>query len=657
MPTPKTAPYGSWRSPITSDLIVAQSVALAEVRCDGGSIYWLEGRPQEQGRVVIVRADGGGVRADGGGGNATDLTPKPYSARTRVHEYGGGAWTVSDGIIYFSNFSDGRLYRQSEAAPQPQPLTPASPTPEPQWRFADGVIDHRRRCWIGVREDHTVPGEPVNAIVVIDLGQGEPEPGRVLVGGHDFFASPRLSPDGRRLLWLAWDHPNMPWNGTTLYVAELDPAGHLSVPQALAGGPAESIFQPEWSPDGSAIFFVSDRSNWWNLYAFDLNARTCEPLAPMAAEFGVPQWNLGMSTFACTGNDRIVCTYSTAGLGRLAVLALKSKTLQPLELPFTEFGSVRADGDRVVFRAGAPDHPVSIVALDLTAGRHRVLRKATAILEQGEPRIGDWLTTVQPVEFPTADGATAFGLFYPPRNPCFVGRADEKPPLLVKCHGGPTSAASSALNLTTQFWTSRGIAVLDVNYGGSTGFGRAYRERLLGNWGIVDVDDCVNGAKFLVAQGRVDARRIVISGGSAGGYTTLAALVFRDFFQGGASYYGISDAAALARDTHKFESRYLDWLIGPYPQEERLYRERSPLYHADRLSKPVIFFQGEEDRVVPPSQSEAMVEALRRKGSPVGYFLFAGEQHGFRKAANIQRCLDAELTFYAIEVFKIGLTF
>jgi dipeptidyl aminopeptidase/acylaminoacyl peptidase len=647
--SPKPAPYGSWPSPITSDLIVAQSIGLSEVRFDGGSIYWLEGRPQEQGRLVVVRADWDG-------GNPTDVTPKPYSARTRVHEYGGGAWAVSGGIVYFSNFNDGRLYRQSGAA-APEPLTPAPTAREPQWRFADGVIDHRRRRWLGVREDHTAAGEPVNAIVAIDLGRTEPEPGRVLAGGHDFFASPRLSPDGSRLMWLAWDHPNMPWNGTTLYLAALDQAGQVAESQVIAGGPAESIFQPEWSPDGSAIFFVSDRSNWWNLYAFDVTARTCEPLAPMASEFGGPQWNLGMSSYACAGRDRIVCAYSTAGLGRLGLLDLKSKTLQPLELPFTEFGSVRADGDRVAFRAGAPDHPGSIVGLDLTSGRHRIMRKATEVLDREEPRIADWLTTVQPVEFPTSGGVTAFGLFYPPRNPGFVGSPGEKPPLLVKCHGGPTGAASSALNLTTQFWTSRGIAVLDVNYGGSTGFGRAYRERLHGNWGIVDVDDCVNGAKFLVAQGWVDAQRIVISGGSAGGYTTLAALVFRDFFQGGASYYGISDVAALARDTHKFESRYLDGLIGPYPQEEQLYRERSPLFHADRLSKPVIFFQGDEDLVVPPSQSEAMVEALRRNGNPVGYFLFTGEQHGFRKAANIQRCLDAELSFYAIEVFKIGLTF
>jgi dipeptidyl aminopeptidase/acylaminoacyl peptidase len=650
MSIPKTAPYGSWKSPITSDLIVTQSVALSEVRFDAENIYWLEGRPQEQGRFVIVRADPLG-------GNATDVTPRPYSARTRVHEYGGGSWTVAGGVIYFSNFSDGRLFRQSEGASHPEPMTPKPPARERQWRYADGVIDRGRQRWIGVREDHTVEGEPVNTIVAVDLGQAGSEPGRVLVSGHDFFASPRLSPDGQRLIWLAWDHPNMPWNGTTLFLAELDNEGRVLQPQIVAGGAAESIFQPEWSVDGSGIFFVSDRSNWWNLYRFDLAARTSEPLAPLSAEFGVPQWSLGVSTYACAGRDRIVCTYSSGGLGRLAVLDLKSRTLQTLETPFTEFGSVRADGDRIVCRAGAPDHPVSIIALDLISGQHRILKKSTTIVDQSEPRVANWLTAARSVEFPTTGGNTAYGLFYPPRNPHFVGRPGEKPPLLVKCHGGPTSSASSALNLTTQFWTSRGIAVLDVNYGGSTGFGRAYRERLRGNWGVVDVDDSINGAKFLVTQGMVDKKRIVISGGSAGGYTTLAALVFRDFFHGGASYYGISDLAELARDTHKFESRYLDWLIGPYPQQEERYRERSPLHHVDRLSKPVIFFQGDEDKVVPPSQSEAMVEALRRKGSPVGYFLFSGEQHGFRKAANIQRCLDAELSFFAIEVFKIGLTF
>ena len=643
----KTAPYGSWKSPITSDLIVAQSISLSDVRLDGGNIYWLEGRPQEQGRSVVVRAAEGAA--------PTDMIPAPFNARTRVHEYGGGSWTVWDGAVIFSNFADGRLYRLAPDASVPQPLTPEPPARDRQWRFADGVIDHRRNRWIGVREDHTAGGEPVNTIVAVDLGGGAA--GHVLASGHDFYASPRLSRDGNWLAWLAWDHPNMPWNGTLLYLAAIGPDGAPGDPQLIAGGATESIFQPEWSPDGARLAFVSDRSGWWNLYGFELATRTIRALAPMAAEFGAPQWVFGMATYAFAAPDRIVCTYTQAGLGRLAVLDLSRGALRALDTPFTEFGSVRADGDRVVFRAGAPDHPASIVMLDLGSGRHTVLKQGTGILDRADLHLADYLTKAESVEFPTTDGETAFGLFYPPHNPDYAGPAGERPPLLVKCHGGPTSAASSTLNMGIQFWTSRGIAVLDVNYRGSTGFGRAYRDRLRLAWGLADVDDCVHGASFLAERGRVDGKRCVISGGSAGGYTTLAALTFRDFFQGGASYYGVSDATALARDTHKFESRYLDWLIGPYPQEEARYRERSPLYHADRLSKPVIFFQGDEDAVVPPNQTEAMVEALRRKGNPVGYFLFAGEQHGFRKSANIQRCLDAELAFYPIEVFRTGLTF
>ena len=649
MLTQKTAAYGSWKSPITADL-VAQSITLSEARFDGEDVYWLEGRPQESGRLVVVRASS----VDG---HATDVTPKPCNARTRVHEYGGASWTVADGNVYFSNFADGRLYRQIDTSSHPIPLTPAPAAPERQWRFADGIIDCARQRWIGVREDHTVDGEPVNTIVAVDLHQPEREPGRVLVGGHDFFASPRLSPDGRWLLWLTWDHPNMPWNGTTLWLSELDGHGNLTEPLIIGGSASESVFQPEWSPDGMALFFVSDRSGWWNLYRFDLGLRTSEPLAPMAAEFGVPPWKLGATTYACAGTDRIVCAYSKAGLGQLAVLDLKGKVLRPFETPFTEFSSVQVSGDRAVCRAGASNHPASIIMLDLTSGVHHVLKKETDLLDRPGSRITDYLSTVRPVEFPTTDGNSAYGLFYPPHNPDYVGLPDELPPLLVKCHGGPTTSASSVLELTTQFWTSRGVAVLDVNYGGSTGFGRDFRNRLHLNWGIIDVEDCINGAKFLVAERLVDHNRIVIRGGSAGGYTTLAALTFRDFFQGGASYYGISDLAVLARETHKFESRYLDWLIGPYPQAEERYRERSPLYHVDQLSKPIIFFQGSEDPIVPPNQAKALVEALRRKGKPVGYFLFTGEQHGFRKAANIQRSLDAELEFYAIEVFKVGLTF
>jgi len=648
---PKTAPYGSWKSPITSDLIVAQAVSLSEVRLERDCIYWLEGRPQEQGRNVVVRASFEGT-------GAIELTPKPFSARTRVHEYGGGAWTVSEGTLYFSNFTDGRLYRLTDPASVPEPLTPPPAQPDRQWRYADGIIDRHRNRWIGVREDHTLGGEqPVNTIVAVDLAQKEKGPGRILVEGHDFFSSPRLSPDGDRLAWLAWDHPNMPWNGTTLYVATVGEDGAFTgAAEVVAGGPTESIFQPEWSPDG-AIIFVSDRSGWWNLYRLDLAAHTSRPLAPMAVEFGQPQWVFGLSTNAFTGSGRIVCTYSEAGLGHLAVIEVASGVLRRLDLPFTQFASLRVQGDLAVFIGGSPSLPASLVSLDLESGKYRVLKKGTDILDRADLRIADYLSSVEAIEFPTTGGNTAHGLYYPPHNPDYAGAPDERAPLLVKCHGGPTAAASSTLSLGIQYWTSRGIAVLEVNHGGSTGYGRAYRDRLHHSWGVVDVDDCINGAKFLIEKGLADARRTAISGGSAGGYTTLAALVFHDFFQGGASYYGVSDIAALARHTHKFESRYLDWLIGPYPEAAALYRERSPLFYAERLSKPIIFFQGEEDPVVPPNQTEAMVEALRRSGKPVGYFLFSGEQHGFRSADNIKRSLDAELYFYAIEVFRTGLTF
>jgi dipeptidyl aminopeptidase/acylaminoacyl peptidase len=647
---PKTAPYGSWKSPITSDLIVSQSIGLSEARFDGDTVYWLEARPQEQGRNVVVRA--------GGDGKASDIVPPPFSARTRVHEYGGGAWSGARGVLYVSNFADGRLYRIGADDREPTPLTPAAAAPGRQWRFADGSIDQKRQRWIGIREDHTAVGQPVNAIVAVDLAQPGTTPGEILAEGHDFFASPRLSPDGRHLAWLAWDHPNMPWNGTTLYVAELGDDGTIiGTPRAVAGGPAESIFQPEWSPDGGELCFVSDRSGWWNLYCLKLASGEVRSIAPMAAEFGHPQWVFGMATYAFAGSSRIVCSFVEAGLGRLAVIDLATGVLRRLETPFTQFASVRANGDQALFIAGAPSHPSSVVLLDLDSGEYRILKKSTEILDRADINIATYLTAVEPIAFPTTGGSSAFALFYPPRNPDYAAPHGDKPPLLVRCHGGPTSAASASLNLGIQYWTSRGIAVLDVNYRGSTGFGRAYRDALQRSWGVADVDDCINGANFLAERGLVDKDRMVITGGSAGGYTTLAALVFHDAFRGGASYYGVSDITALARDTHKFESRYLDWLIGPYPQEEALYRERSPLYHAERLSRPVIFFQGDEDAVVPPNQTEAMVEALRRRGIPVGYLLFAGEQHGFREASNIQRALDAELYFYAVEVFKVGLVF
>jgi dipeptidyl aminopeptidase/acylaminoacyl peptidase len=631
-----TAPYGFWKSPITSDLIVAQSIGLSEIRLDHGDAYWLESRPHEAGRSVVVSHSSG-----------KDLIPPPINVRTKVHEYGGGAWTVADGALYYSDYADQRLYLLDRGRIEPRPLTPEGP-----FRYADGVIDRGRNVWVGVREDHTVSGhEPANTIVRVD-SRGT----RVLLSGHDFYSSPRLSPDCQWLAWLAWDHPRMPWVGTTLYAVRLDDDGiPTGSPIAIAGGERESVFQPEWAPDGSALFFISDRTGWWNLYRYALGTRQADPIAPMAAEFGQPQWVFGMSTYAFADARRLVCCYTRNGLGRLAVIDLSSGQLTALDLPYTDFSSVRGEGDRVVFRAGSAITPASFMQLDLSTGKTETLKRSTAVAD--DPGVARYFTQVEAIEFPTEENRAAFGLYYPAFNPDYQASPGEKPPLLVKCHGGPTSSASSTLDLRIQYWTSRGIAVLDVNYGGSSGFGREYRERLDGCWGIVDVDDCVNGARYLAERGLVDRLRSVITGGSAGGFTVLAALTFHDYFRGGASYYGVSDLAVLARDTHKFEARYLDSLVGPYPDQEDLYRERSPITHVDRLRVPVIFFQGDEDMVVPPNQTEMMVASLRRCGIPVGYLLYSGEQHGFRKAENIKRSLDAELYFYAGNVFQCGLAF
>ena len=635
----ETLPYGAWRSPITSELIVGEAIGLGDIIVDGADVYWIEGRPSEGGRNVVVR--------HGPAGTVEDVTPSPYSARTRVHEYGGGAVCVHGGLVFFSNFADQRLYRQAGGG-VPEPLTPEGGG----WRYADGVFDADRRRWIGVREAHGDGGRVDNTLVAIDLAA--PGPGELLAQGHDFYASPRLSPDGRRLAWLSWDHPNMPWVGTELWLAEIAADGALAAPRLVAGGAAESIFQPQWSPDG-VLYFVSDRTGWWNLYRCEPANGAVRPLCPRAAEFGQPQWVFGQSTYAFLSTDRLVCAYSEAGSGHLARLDVSSGALTPIvAAPYSEFGQIRIAAGRIICRAGAPIEPPAIVAIDPESGAAEVLRHAApAAAEDGLRR---YFSAPQHLEFPTA-GGLAHANYYPPTNPDHAAPSGGKPPLVVKCHGGPTASAAGVLSLGIQYWTSRGIAVLDVDYGGSTGYGRAYRERLKGQWGVVDVEDCLAAARYAIAKGLADGGRAVITGGSAGGYTVLAALVRGEVFKGGASHYGVSDVAALARDTHKFESRYLDWLIGPYPERADLYRERSPLTHADRLQLPVIFFQGADDRIVPPNQTELMVEALRRRGIPVGYLLFQGEQHGFRRADNIKRALDAELYFYANLIFRTRLSF
>ena len=628
----KIARYGSWKSPITSDLIVAATIGLSDISIDDGDIYWSEVRPTEGGRCVVVRC--------APDGSIADITPPPFNARTRVHEYGGGAFAVSNGDVFFSNFNDGRLFRQDRGS-QPRPLTP-----EADLRYADIFVDRARGLLYCVREDHTTPGtEPANEIVSIPI-DGDSSGGRIVVSGSDFYANPRLSPDGSRLSWISWNHPNMPWDGTELWVAHLDDDGAIVSRELIAGGIAESIFQPEWSPEG-VLHFVSDQTGWWNLYCH--RDGKAIPLCQMEAEFGAPLWVFGMSTYAFLSSQQLVCAYVDRGIWQLATLDHQKKRLAPLESRYSDIRYLRAMGDKAVICGGGPIDPVSIVKLDVVSGKSDVLRRATNVQVDG-----GYLSVPRAIEFPTEGGLTAHAFFYAPHNRDYDGPQGERPPLIVISHGGPTAASATTLSLSIQYWTSRGIGVLDVNYGGSTGYGRAYRERLNGKWGIVDVDDCINGARYLVSRSEADGDRLIIRGGSAGGYTTLAALTFRDVFKAGASYFGISDLEALELDTHKFEAKYSGSLVGPYPERRDLYRERSPIHYIDRLSCPIILFQGLEDRVVPPNQAEMMFDAVRKKGLPVAYVPFAGEQHGFRRAENIKRALDAELYFYS-RVFRFDL--
>ena len=635
---PTTAPYGSWRSPITPDLIVAGATSLGQVAWDGPDLYWVEMRPDEGGRMVVVRRSALG--------EIDDITPKPFSVRTRVHEYGGGAFLVDNGVVYFSDYADQRLYRQ-DPGNAPRPITPEAPL-----RYADGVIDRRLGRIICVREDHSGPGEPVNAIVAVDITGECPQ--QVLYSSSDFCSTPRLSPDGASLAWLTWDHPNMPWDGTELLVAAVDEQGRLGAQRLVAGGKNESIFQPGWSPAGE-LHFVSDRTGWWNLY----RRRGCEiqSLAERTAEFGKPQWTFDSATYGFLDEDRIACCYNTLGSWSLAVLNTGDGSMTALDsgdsgdAPYSEMGrgDLKAGAGRVAFVAGGPAEAMSLVIWEPSTDRTETVRRS----HLPDVDVG-YLSAPSPVEFPTGDGKTAHAFYYPPANRDYSAPAGDKPPLLIKSHGGPTAAASTALDLGIQFWTSRGFAVADVNYGGSTGYGTEYRRRLNGAWGVVDVEDCVSAALYLAERGYADPERLAIDGGSAGGYTTLAALTFRDVFQAGTSLYGVSDLEALAKETHKFESRYLDSLVGPYPERRDLYQERSPINHTHLLSCPLLLLQGLEDEIVPPNQAVMMFEAVRAKGLPTAYLPFEGEQHGFRRAENIKRALEAELYFYS-RVFRFSL--
>jgi dipeptidyl aminopeptidase/acylaminoacyl peptidase len=649
------SPYGSWPSPITADLIVEASVSIGELWVGTDDVWWSELRPQEGGRVAIVRHRPGGERLD--------VLPTDLSARTRVHEYGGGAWWLHDDALFIANWTDQRLHR-IDADSVPRVLTPKPPTPAGA-RYADGRVTPDGRWIVCVRElhgsaeaDEPANAEPVNEIVAVHAHDGGGPV--VLATGADFVSSPRVSPDGRHLCWTQWDHPRMPWDGTELWVGDLhDDAQGISVsnPRRVAGGTTESVVQPSWSRSGD-LLFVSDRTGWWNLYR--IGAEGSEgaetPCALIEGEIGAPQWVFGQSRYAELNDGRILCAVAQSGFDHLGVVEPGDTTVHPLTSPFTSLASLRSFGDgAVLVGASATDEP-SVVLVDLAPGaRSPTFATLRAPRDLGVDR--SFLSVPESLTFPTGaadEAAHAHALYYPPTNPGHEGPPDERPPLVVVSHGGPTSAARPQLNLAIQYWTSRGLAVVDVNYRGSTGYGREYRDALDDLWGIADVEDCIAAARFLVERGDVDGSRLAIRGGSAGGYTTLCALTFHDAFSAGASLYGVADLEALARDTHKFEARYLDDLIGPYPETRDRYVARSPIHHVDDIDCPVILFQGLEDEIVPPSQAETMVDALRRKRLPVAYLTFEQEQHGFRQAPNIKRVVEAELYFYS-RVFQFEL--
>lgn len=644
-------PYGSWPSPITSDLLTRKSVRLGEPQITATGSYWLESRPQELGRNVLMFQPFDG--------DAREVLPGHISVRTKAHEYGGGSYLATERGVFYVNASDQRVY-QSDGL-QEIALTPAT-----GFTYADFCLDAQRNRLICVREDHRSQAvndskkEPANELVAIGL----PRPPAadtsldvdhnvtVLVSGHDFFSNPELSPDGTQLSWLCWDHPHMPWDASECWISTLNAQGLPEQSRRVAGGTGESIFQPQWSPDGQ-LYLVSDRSNWWNIYQVDDDTLT--PVTQLEAEFATPQWVFGMSTYGFLNDDEILACCTRTGQWQLVHIDTRTGHCQPLATDCTDISQIQSLNQRSVFLAANPNRSSQLMLLE---GNN--VESLQCLAQSGGTLIDPgFISQPQAVTFATGspvDGQqpVAHGFYYPPCNADVTPPPDTAPPLIVLCHGGPTGATETGLNLKIQYWTSRGFAVMDVNYRGSTGYGRHYREQLHGAWGIHDVEDVCAAARYLTGHGLANPQQLAIKGSSAGGYTVLAALTFTDTFKAGASLYGIGDLETLATDTHKFESRYLDSLIGPYPEARAVYHQRSPIHHTERLNCPVIFFQGLDDLVVPPAQAQAMVDALDQKQVPVAYVTFASEAHGFRMASSIQRCLEAEWSFYG-QVFGFAV--
>ena len=607
-------PYGTWQAQIDAKLVAGGAGRrLNTVSLQDGILRWTETRTGESGRTVVCELGPDGAR---------DLIPADGNARTRVHEYGGGAVWFHGKTTFYSDFRDGRIYRTDGG--EPVAITPEQ---EPHaHRYADGVVTPDGGAVYCVRERHE-PDEILNELVVFPAdGSGDPS---IVAQGHDFYMWPRLDPEGRRLAWISWDHPNMPWDGTELWVADLDGGA----PEKIAGGPDESVMDVAWSADGG-LHWVSDRNGWWNLYR-DRSALT----ALDDAEIGFPAWVFGLAQYAFLGDGRVVCIVTRQGVDTLHMLDPESGSLEPLLPEWTLVSSLAAHDGRAAFIAASPSEPAALLVHDGT--EVETVRRS---LDLDVDPAG--ISQPRAIEFTSHDGGRAHAFYYPPASAESEGPPDELPPLRVICHGGPTGSTAPSLSLDILFFTQRGIGVVDVNYRGSSGFGREYRRLLNGRWGEIDWQDCVSAARHLAAAGEIDGDRTWVEGGSAGGYVVLCALTFEpEAFAAGVSYFGVADAEALALDPHKFESRYLDSLIGPYPERAELYRERSPIHFVDRLERPLLLLQGLDDKVVPPAQAEAMVEVLERKGVPYAYLAFEGEGHGFRKQENIRRAKEATLSF------------
>jgi dipeptidyl aminopeptidase/acylaminoacyl peptidase len=628
-------PFGTWPSPLSAELVARGSGRFfGGVWPHAGGVRWLEYRADEGGRGVVVQSD-----PTGADGAPSDITPAGFNVRTRVHEYGGGPCWFHGETVFFSHFEDSRLYRQDGAGAEPRALT-EQPLQANALRYADGAVSGDGAIVVCVRERHEPDGVYNELVVLASDGSSEP---RVIVSGSDFVASPSLSADGR-IAWLSWDHPRMPWDGTELWVGTLGPDGVLADAHLVAGGPQESILQPEWSAEG-VLHFCSDRSGWWNLYRLedDGSARALTELDD--AEIGFPAWQLAMRRYTLLDDGRIACVVTRAASDTLALLQPDSGALETVALQWSEYdpATFGAGGGRVAFAAASPRTPETLVLLDPASGHEQYLRRSLDL--ESEPEEAS-ISLPRAIDFPTADGAVAHAFYYSPASAEAQGPANELPPLRVICHGGPTGHSGPGLSLKVQFFTQRGIGVVDVNYRGSSGYGREYRRLLCGRWGEIDWRDCVAAARHLAELGDADPARTWVEGGSAGGYVVLCSLVFDPTaFAAGVSFFGVADAEMLARDTHKFESRYLDNLIAPYPARADLYRERSPIHFVDRLERPLLLLQGLDDEIVPPSQAESMVAALQRKGIPHAYLAFEGEGHGFRRSENILRSIEAELYF------------